>query len=180
MTLEALRDSLPDYARDVRVTLSAVVHDTLLSDQQKWGALIAAARAAGERSLIEALDEEVRERMSEAAIGAAKTAAALMAMTNVYFRATHLMRNQDYAAMRTGLRLNRLADPGVDKGDFEFWCFVVSAVNGCGACLDAHEEELRQRSWPATHIREGLRIAAAIAAAASILRAERVGAPSSD
>ena len=47
-----------------------------------------------------------------------------------------------------------------------------SAINGCGVCLDAHEEELRKRDWPATHVQAGLRIAAVIAATATVLRAE--------
>jgi lipoyl-dependent peroxiredoxin subunit D len=93
-------------------------------------------------------------------------------MTNVYYRAVHAMKDTGYATMRTGLRMNVLADPGVDKGDFEFWSFVVSALNGCGMCLDAHEEELRRRDWPATHIQTGIRIAAVIGATAAVLRAE--------
>ncbi|MDX2235821.1 MAG: carboxymuconolactone decarboxylase family protein [Hyphomonadaceae bacterium] len=172
MSLEALRGALPDYARDIRITLSAVVRDTHLSDQQKWGALLAAAHATGEGALIRATAADAEAMLTPAAIAAAKTAAALMAMNNVYFRAVHLMENTEYAAMRTGLRMGLLANPGVDKADFEFWSLVVSAVHGCGACLDAHEQELRRRGWPATHIVAGLRIGAAVNAAAAVLRAE--------
>lgn len=172
MSLEALRETLPDYARDIRVNLSAVMHDAQLSDQRKWGAILAAAFATGVRPLLTAATREARERLSPEAVAAAKCAASLMAMNNVYFRAVHLMRNEEYAALRTGLRMNLLADPGVDKGDFEFWALVASAVNGCGACLDAHEEELRRREWTATQVQAGLRIAAVIAAAATVLRAE--------
>lgn len=172
MPLEALRATLPDYARDIRVTLSAIINDTLLSEQQKWGALLAAAWAAGEPTLLAAIRADAEARLSSQAVTAAKTAAALMAMNNVYFRAVHLMANEDYATLRTGLRMNQLADPGVDKGDFEFWAFVTSAINGCGMCLDAHEAELRKRDWPATHVQAGLRIAATVAATAAVLRAE--------
>lgn len=172
MFLEALRETIPDYARDIRINLSQIANDTLLSDQQKWGAILAAAHATGFAPLIRAVSEDAESRLSPAAINAAKSAAALMAMTNVYFRALHLMKNQGYAALRTGLRMNILADPGVDKGDFEFWSFVVSTLNGCGACLDAHEEELRRRDWPATHVQTGLRIAAVMSATAAVLRAE--------
>lgn len=170
--METLREALPDHARDIRINLSALLNETLLGVQPKWGAILAAAIATGDRTLILAATADAETHLSPEAVRAAKSAAATMAMTNIYFRATHLMRNQDYAALRTGLRMNILADPGVDKGDFEFWAFVVSAVYGCGACLDAHEEELRRRDWPATHIQAGVRIAAVLHATAAVLRAE--------
>jgi lipoyl-dependent peroxiredoxin subunit D len=172
MSIEALRETIPDYAKDIRINLSAIVSDTLLTDQQKWGALLAAACTTGIAPLISAVNVDAAGKLSPAAISAAKSAAATTAMTNIYFRALHLMKNQDYASLRTGLRMNILADPGVDKGDFEFWSLVVSAMNGCGACLDAHEEELRRRDWPATHMQAGLRIGAVMHAVATVLRAE--------
>ncbi|KAF0176970.1 MAG: alkyl hydroperoxide reductase subunit D [Alphaproteobacteria bacterium] len=172
MSLEALRVTIPDYARDTRINLSAIVSETLLTEQQKWGAILAAAHATGFAPLIRAAAADAEGRLSAAAATAAKSAAALMAMTNVYYRALHAMKNAEYTTLRTGLRMNILADPGVDRGDFEFWSFVVSALNGCGACLDAHEEELRKRDWPATHVQAGLRIGAVMNAAAAVLRAE--------
>jgi lipoyl-dependent peroxiredoxin subunit D len=172
MSLEALRQTIPDYAKDVRINLSQIVGDGLLNDQRRWGALLAAAHATGFPPLIRAVNADAESRISTAAIAAAKSAAALMAMTNTYYRALHAMRNTEYATLRTSLRMNIFADPGVERGDFEFWSFVVSALNGCGACLDAHEEELRKRDWPVTHIQAGLRIAAVIAATAAVLRAE--------
>ena len=59
-----------------------------------------------------------------------------MAMNNVYYRFTHLARArlQDVPAK---LRMNVIARPGVDKVDFELWSLAVSAINGCGMCVDA-------------------------------------------
>lgn len=172
MSLEALRETIPDYAKDIRLNVSMIANETLLTDQQKWGAILAAAHATGVKPLIVAATADAEAKISPEAINAAKAAAALMAMNNVYYRALHLMKNQEYTTLRAGLRMNLIANPGVDKGDFEFWSLVVSAINGCGMCLDAHEEELRKRDWPATHVQAGLRIGAVINAAASVLRAE--------
>jgi len=172
MSLEALRETIPDYAKDIRLNLSSIVNETLLNDQQKWGAILAAAHATGVRSLIDAANADAEAKLTPEAVTAAKAAAALMAMNNVYYRALHLMKNQEYTTLRAGLRMNVMANPGVDKGDFEFWSLVVSAMNGCGMCLDAHEEELRKRDWLATHIQAGIRIGAVVAAAAAVLRAE--------
>jgi alkyl hydroperoxide reductase subunit D len=68
--------------------------------------------------------------------------------------------------------MNVIANPGVDKSDFELWCAAVSAVNGCGMCLDSHEEELRKRGVPNTQIQAALRIAAVVNAVSAVVRAE--------
>jgi alkyl hydroperoxide reductase subunit D len=172
MSLDTLREALPDYAKDIRLNVSALLNETQLTEQQKFGAFLAAAHATGHGPLIAAAEADAAAKLSPEAANAARAAAAIMAMNNVYYRALHLMKNQEYATLRAGLRMSILATPGVDKGDFEFWSLVVSAINGCGACLDAHEEELRKRNWPATHVQAGLRIGAVVAATAAVLRAE--------
>ncbi len=172
ISLDALSNAIPDYAKDIRVNLGATINDTLLNEQQKWGAMVAAAHACGCWALCLAIDSEAHKHITPEACAAAKSAAAITAMNNVYHRSLHLMRNQDYATLRTGLRMTAVANPGVDKGDFEFWCFVASAINGCGTCLDAHEEELLKRNWPVTRVQAGLKIAAIFAAVAAVVRAE--------
>lgn len=173
MSLDALRDALPDYAKDQKLNLGSLAAETLLTDQQKWGAFLASAHAIGEPAVVQALEAEVQTRLTPAAITAAKTAASLMAMNNVYYRATHLLQNAEYRTLRAGLRMNAMMNPGVDKTDFELWSLAVSAINGCGMCLDSHEEELRKRGMPNTHIQAALRIAAVVAAASAVMRAER-------
>ena len=68
--------------------------------------------------------------------------------------------------------MNVIANPGVDKADFELWSTAVSAVNGCGMCLDAHEGELKTHGVPAQQIQAGLRIAAVVNAVSRVLAAE--------
>ena len=67
-----------------------------------------------------------------------------MAMNNIYYRATHLIHNDEYGQLRAGLRMNVMGNPGIDKMTFELASLAVSAINGCGACLDSHERTLRQ------------------------------------
>ncbi len=169
---DALRDALPDYAKDIKLNLGSLASDQALSEQQKWGAFLACAHAAGEPALICAIAAEADAKLAPEARNAAKAAAAIMAMNNVYYRALHLMKNEEYRTLRAGLRMNVLANPGVDKGDFELWSLAVSAINGCGMCLDSHEHELRQRGFSNVQIQAALRIAAVVNAAAAVLRAE--------
>ena len=86
-----------------------------------------------------------------------------MGMNNVYYRALHLMKNAEYRTMPARLRMNVLASPGVDKANFELWSTAVSAINGCGMCLDAHEAELKKHGVTAPQIQAALfRIAAVV------------------
>jgi alkyl hydroperoxide reductase subunit D len=72
--------------------------------------------------------------------------------------------------------MNILANPGVDKADFELWSTAVSAVNGCGACLDAHEAELKKHGVPAQQIQAALRIAAVVNAVSRVVAGEAAAA----
>lgn len=172
MSFEALRDALPEYAKDIKLNLGSLASDQSLSNQQKWGAFLACAHATGVASVVRAIEAETAGKLTPEAATAAKAAAAIMSMNNIYYRSVHLLQNQEYKTLRAGLRMNVLANPGVDKGDFELWSLAVSAVNGCGMCLDSHEEELRKRSFSSTQIQTALRIAAVVNAAAAVSRAE--------
>ncbi|HEX4180329.1 MAG TPA: carboxymuconolactone decarboxylase family protein [Caulobacteraceae bacterium] len=177
MTIETLRESLPAYAKDISLNLSSLANETVLTDQQKWGAFVASAHAVGVPAAIKAIEASARAAgLGDEALNAAKTAAAIMGMNNIYYRALHLMQNGEYRTLPARLRMNILANPGVEKIDFELWSLAVSAVNGCGACLDAHETELKRRSVSAQVIQASLRIAAVVNAVSRIAAAEAIAA----
>jgi alkyl hydroperoxide reductase subunit D len=84
----------------------------------------------------------------------------------------HLMQNKEYEKMRAGLRMNILANPGVEKVDFELWSLAVSAVNACGLCMDSHEKVLRNHEVTAVQVQTALRIASTVNAISAVIRAE--------
>jgi alkyl hydroperoxide reductase subunit D len=173
MSLDALRETLPSYAKDLSLNLSSLANETVLSDQQKWGAFLASAYAVGVGPVIRAIEDHVTAQgLSEEAKTAAKSASVIMAMNNVYYRALHLLSNGEYRTLPARLRMNVIANPGVDKADFELWCTTVSAINGCGACLDAHEDELKKRNVPNTQIQAAIRIGAVVNAVSRAVQAE--------
>ncbi len=172
MSLETLKTALPDYAKDLRLNLSSLAGETLLSEQQKAGAFIASAIAARNAQVIEAVTAEFAARLSTPALNAAKTAAALMAMNNIYYRFVHLASAPDYKTLPAKLRMNAIANPGVDKVDFELWSLAVSAVNGCGLCIDAHEKVVRQAGLSAEQVQAAVRIAAVVHGVAVTLEGE--------
>jgi len=172
MSLETLKSLIPDYAKDIRLNIGSLANETILTDQQKYGCYLASAHAVGETGTLRAIEAEVRGKLSPEAVNAAKAASAIMGMNNVYYRATHLISNETYTTMPARLRMNVIGNPGVDKGDFELWSLAVSAINGCGMCLDAHEAELRKHGMTSEQIQAAIRIGAVVNAAARILAAE--------
>src|SRR3546814_2217083 len=103
---------------------------------------------------------DLEEKISDAAKNAARAAAAVMAMNNVYYRFVHLASNQEYAKMPAKLRMNVIGSPGIDKADFELFSLAVSAMNGCGACIDSHEKVLRDHNVNADIIQTAARVGA--------------------
>jgi alkyl hydroperoxide reductase subunit D len=53
--------------------------------------------------------------------------------------------------------------------DFELASLVVSAINGCGQCMQSHEKTLRKHEVSAQAIQSAVRIAAVVHAAAVTL-----------
>ncbi|OAA25447.1 alkyl hydroperoxide reductase subunit D [Frankia sp. EI5c] len=177
MSVAHLRELLPDYAKDIRLNLGSVTSQSNLSTQQLWGTVLASAIASRGGTALAELEAEAVENLSPTAATAARTAAALMAMNNVYYRTMHLLEDKEYSKLRAGLRMNAIANPGVDKVDFELWSLAVSAVNGCGMCLTAHEHELRQRGVSREVIQDAIRVASVVHAAAVTVEAhERIPA----
>ena len=172
MSIDTLQSLIPAYGRDLSLNLSNLLAETLLSDQQKWGAFLSCAHAIGVPAVVQNIEAAAAQVLMPEAVTAAKAAAAIMGMNNVYFRALHLMHNKEYETMRSGLRMNILTNPGVDKVDFELWALAVSAVNACGLCMDSHEKVLRGHGVSAVQVQAALRIAATVNAISAVLRAE--------
>ena len=133
----------------------------------------ASARIASRNAVVRAaVLAEARARLSPQALDAAKAAAAIMGMNNVYYRFTHLVSSADYRTMPAKLRMNVIGNPGVDKLDFELWSLAVSAINGCGMCLDAHEKEVLAKGAGRETVQNVVRIASVIHGVAVALEAE--------
>jgi len=172
MNLETLKAALPDYAKDLKLNLGTLSNETSLNDQQKWGTFLACAFAVGEPKTIHALVGEAETRLTPEATKAAKAAASIMGMNNVYYRFTHLVHNEVYRTTPAKLRMQVIGAPGIPRPDFELFCIAVSAINGCGACMDSHEEELRKAGFTTEQIQAAVRIAAVVNAVARTFAAE--------
>lgn len=168
MSLKDFAGLLPDFAKDIRLNVGSLLNETQLGDQRKYGLLLACAHGTGHKPLVEATEAECAGKLSEGAANAARAAAAVMAMNNVYYRFTHLAGNDEYQRMPAKLRMNVIGAPGIDKLDFELFSLAVSAMNGCGMCIDAHEQILKKAGVTAESIQNAVRIAAVMKAVATV------------
>lgn len=172
MSIDTLKDHIPDYAKDIRLNLGSLANETVLNDQQKYGTFLATALASRNATVIRAIAEEVKDKLSEEAITAAKSAASIMGMNNIYYRFSHLVSEKTYQTMPAKLRMQVIANPGVDKVDFELWSLAVSAINGCGMCIDSHDAVVRKGGLTTEQVQAAVRIASVVHAAAAILDGE--------
>jgi len=173
MLLQALIDALPDYARDVARSLAALEDEAALSPAQLWGCVLASAHAVGTPSVLRAAEAAaLAAGLSETARETARGAAAVMAQNNVYFRAVDLMDDPVLEAEPTRLRMNTVRRPDVPATDMHLMCLAVSAINGCGACLKSHAQELHVLAARPATLAGALRVAALINAAGRVLAAE--------
>jgi len=85
-----------------------------------------------------------------------------MGMNNIYYRFLHLVEDAEYQQLPARLRMNVLANPGIDKQDFELLSLAVSAINGCGTCVASHERQLRQHGMSREGVQSAVRIAATL------------------
>ena len=172
MSIEALKESLPDYAKDLKLNLGNVLGAPSLTPQQAWGTALASALASRNAYVIRMIESEARPHLSVEALRAAKAAASIMGMNNIYYRFIHLVDDAEYGRMPANLRMTIIGNPGVEKQDFELWALAVSAINGCGMCIHSHEKVLVQHGVSKEAVQAAVRIAAVIHGIAATVEAE--------
>ncbi|MGH8265481.1 MAG: carboxymuconolactone decarboxylase family protein [Steroidobacteraceae bacterium] len=174
-SLESIADRLPDYARDLKLNLGSVLTAQGapgLDARQIWSIALATAIAARNVQLARAIEALAAEHLDEAHRRAAKAAAAIMGMNNVYYRFLHLVEDPEYQTLPARLRMQVIASHGIGRDDFELLSLAVSAVNGCGLCITSHEKKLRAAGVEREAIQSAVRIGAVVHAVAGVLEFE--------
>ncbi len=175
MSIDILKSGLPDYAKDLKLNLSSVLGEIPgMTKQQQWGTALASAIASRNNEVTKVISDLAGDELSPEALGAAKAAAAIMGMNNIYYRFVHLAEDSEYGTMPAKLRMNVIGNPGIEKADFELYSIAVSAVNGCGMCIDAHDKVLKQAGVSREIIQHAIRIASVIHAVAVTLESEKI------
>lgn len=171
-TLDAIRDALPDYARDLKLNLGSALTPSGapgLSERQIWAVALGSALAARNPAFAVDVAQLAAAHLDAAYLKGARAAAAIMGMTNIYYRFLHLVEDPEYGRMPARLRMSVIANSGIDQTDFELIALAVSAVNGCGACVASHERRVREHGLSREGVQSAIRIAATVHAVARVL-----------
>jgi alkyl hydroperoxide reductase subunit D len=161
-----------DYAKDIKLNLSSVLKldpESTLQENQIHAIGLSCAYSTKNSELVEFFLLQSEGRISEQEINAAKAAASIMAMNNIYYRFLHLVSDKEYLKMPAKLRMNVIANSGIDSIDFELYSLAVSAVNGCGLCIDSHVKKLVESGVSKSTIAHSIRIASVVNAVSQSL-----------
>ncbi len=173
MSIDNLKEALPEYAKDLKLNLGSLARSTELTEQQLWGTFLATAAAARNPQVLNEIASEAADILSAEAYNAALGAASIMRMNNVAYRAKSFL-GDDYAGVRMGLRMNIIGNPGVEKADFELWSLAVSTINGCHDCTSAHADVVRKAGLTKEQVWEAVKVAATIEGVAQALTTTQV------
>lgn len=172
MSIQEIRKSLGEYAKDIKINLGNVLDEEGaegLNQKQIAGIAIASAYAIKNTQLTEAVVNEFRELFDENELNAIKGSASIMGMNNIYYRFVHLVSDSEYGKMPAGLRMNIIGNPGIEKVDFELYALAVSAINGCGMCMDAHVGVVEKAGISKQGVQSTIKIASVLNATAQAL-----------
>ena len=169
MSIETIVNLIPDYAKDLKQNLNSVLLQPELTETQIWGVAYASALATKNQKLIEHIAALAEQKLSKEALDAAKLAAALMAMNNIFYKFPTLVGKEQYFKIPANLKMTGLRSHGHNQHDFELYALAVSVINSCVYCIQVHEKKLIQGGISEEQIIASVRIAAVIHGVASVL-----------
>jgi lipoyl-dependent peroxiredoxin subunit D len=168
--LQAIKDRMPEYAKDIRLNLDGTIARSSLAAEDAIAVALAAAFAARSKPLTEAFKAAVAPAEGYAAL----TAATLMGMNNAWYPYVEMAADEDLKSQRAELRMNAYASHGgVSKAKFESYALAASIVGKCHFCVQSHYALLKKEGLTTQQLRDIGRIAAVVNAAAQVFAAEQ-------
>lgn len=169
--LTSIKNSIPDYAKDIRLNVDSTIARSSLEGNDAVGVALAAAFAAKSKVIVDLIKNS--SNISPEEVQAAMTAAALMGMNNVWYPFVEMADDEDLKTQGAQLRMNAYAtNGGVDKRRFEMYALAASIVGKCHFCVKSHFDLLRKEGMSTVQLRDVGRIAAVINAASQVIAAE--------
>ena len=164
--VDAYKDSIPDWAKDIRLNLDSTVNRSSLDAVDAQAVALAAAFACKNKALVNAIAKDLGEVPEKSA---ALTAASLMAMNNIWYPYVEMAADEDLKSQRPELRMNAYATfGGVTREKFEMYALAASIVGKCHFCIGSHYKLLKDHGITITQLRDIGRIAAVISAVSQI------------
>jgi len=161
-----IKEALPDYAKDTKLNLDAVITRSTLDAVVANGCALAAAMATGNGKLVNFIAASTEEGPDKTA---ALIASAIMAQNNVWYPYVEMVGG-GLDGIPPQLRMNAIANHGgTSKANFEAYSLSASIVGKCHFCVKAHFDTLKAEGYSVDQLRDIGRIAAVINSVAKVL-----------
>jgi alkyl hydroperoxide reductase subunit D len=164
---QTIKDVLPEYAKDTKLNLDAVLLRSTLDPDVAMGCAVAALAATGNGKVLSVMLAD-----NPTFADAAMTAASIMAQNNVWYPYVEMADDQLLTGLPAQLRMNAIASHGgTTKANFEAFSLAASIVGKCHFCVKAHYDTLKQEGYTVEQLRDIGRIAAVMNSVAKVLNA---------
>ena len=166
--VDALKEqSIPEYAKDTKLNIDAVIKRSTLPVEEAEAVALAAAFATGNSKLWTWVHSQLANRVEA---DAALTAASLMAMNNVWYPYVEMADDANLTGLPAQLRMNAISTHGgTTKGRFEAYSLSASIVGKCHFCVKAHYETLKKEGYTVEQLRDIGRIAAVMTSVSRVV-----------
>jgi alkyl hydroperoxide reductase subunit D len=165
--VDQLKETIPDYAKDTKLNLDAVIKRSTLPVEEAEAIALASAFATGNPKFWTWVHSVISDRKEA---DAALTAASLMAMNNTWYPYVEMADDANLKGLPAQLRMNAISTHGgTTKGRFEAYSLAASIVGKCHFCVKAHYETLKQEGYSTEQLRDIGRIASVINAVSKVL-----------
>ena len=165
--VDQLKETIPDYAKDTKLNLDAVIKRSSIVTEEAEAIAVAAAFATGNTKFWTWIHSVIADRKEA---DAALTAASIMAQNNVWYPYVEMADDESLKGLPAQLRMNAIATHGgTTKGRFEAYSLAASIVGKCHFCVKAHYDTLKKEGYTVEQLRDIGRIAAVINSVSKVL-----------
>ena len=167
--VDMVKEALPEYAKDTKLNLDAVIKRSTLDTVEAEACALAALVSTGNGKLLNWVlantdlniktdtQDNVKER------DAAMCAASLMAQNNVWYPYVEMTNDPQLEGLPAQLRMNAIASHGgTTKARFEAYSLAASIVGKCHFCVKAHYDTLKKEGMTTQELMAVGRIAAVV------------------
>ena len=165
--VDSIKESLPDYAKDTKLNLDAVIKRSSIPEAEAEGCALAAAMSTGNGKLVGFIMSNIEDTVER---DAAMTAASLMAQNNVWYPYVEMAGDPALSGLPAQLRMNAISTHGGTTAErFESYSLAASIVGKCHFCVKAHYDGLKKMGYSTEQLRDIGRIASVVNSLAKVL-----------
>lgn len=166
--VDQIKEVLPEYAKDTKLNLDAVINRSTLPLDVADGCALAAAMATGNGKLVGVIQNSMYGEGLD--YNPPLVAAAIMAQNNIWYPYVEMAEDPNLKGLPAGLRMNAIANHGgTTKDKFEAYSLSASIVGKCHFCVKAHYDTLKKEGYTVEQLRDIGRIAAVVTSVARVL-----------